>query len=629
MARDSIPSGPNFIHPEKPSAVGSRNSLARDGRDEYKESSYIVDEEVDKIINHIEAKLPPEVLEKLHVGASVKDLLHNYFNQSSQNMLNRYLTTVEDEMAKKYRDMLDREEFQNLNKYTPRGLPTLLDQIGGVDKFNSAEIEKSTIGIYGHLQEHILRETFSLETHTNSLLRQKVDVGAFIRGENSFSIAVCSIKDNFEKPDTVSDVVLAINVLDNELTYPIYHYQVLTEHLVKNVVSKQILGLVDREISKINENLVDEGQTELTQTEIVIEKIKAVEGYIESDEEKGAKAKQYEFISKEVYDALKGLGPEINKAGFDPLSVQGAIVKLVNEENLRNIGYNSAVNAITSILDYSKMAYQFIDNRKNFRELIIREYEDTNPFALPDEKYKIRLNYFDSLQLREQRTAYCQQLDELNSEIDKLWSVVEKVYSIEKSRQGFMDFNDVVNETLKKHSPDKKSWFAGNTESIIEEEEEKLWDEMSFVEPKLTEMEKLNETFSGRYRSLHKKLYTMTTKLNKIFKNNNPDERIICEQRLKFLHSKLIEFQSTFNPFHVAPGLVLSIAITTIKRKKTTMTGMSNVLNEFLAKVSTGFVDLDFVDHSKKLSHADSIEVSDRSFSSYEEDNLAGVADLT
>ena len=101
MARENIVKGPNYVHPEKPSAVGSRNSLNRNERDEYQEARIVIDEEVDKILNHIHAKLPPEVLEKLDVMGSVKSKLHNYFNQDFQNMLNRYLVTAEDEMNKK------------------------------------------------------------------------------------------------------------------------------------------------------------------------------------------------------------------------------------------------------------------------------------------------------------------------------------------------------------------------------------------------------------------------------------------------------------------------------------------------------------------------------------------------
>ena len=91
---EEIELGPEVFHPEIESAVGSRNSLARKGRLEYKESSVLIDEEVDKILNHISSKLPPEVLSKVDVMNGVKEKLHNYYNMSYQNMFNRYLTTA-------------------------------------------------------------------------------------------------------------------------------------------------------------------------------------------------------------------------------------------------------------------------------------------------------------------------------------------------------------------------------------------------------------------------------------------------------------------------------------------------------------------------------------------------------
>lgn len=114
--------GPNYFHPEKPSAVGSRNSLYREGRSEYQESETLVADEVEKITKHVAAKLPPEVLSKLDVMGGIKGKIHNYYNQTMQNMLNRYIVTAEDELAKKYRDLIDREEYQQLN-------PTLIEKI--------------------------------------------------------------------------------------------------------------------------------------------------------------------------------------------------------------------------------------------------------------------------------------------------------------------------------------------------------------------------------------------------------------------------------------------------------------------------------------------------------------------
>jgi len=82
MARDGIVKGPNTIHPEEPSAVGSRNSKNRESRDEYLEGKALIDEEVDKILNHIQAKLPPEVLEQV----DIMGLLQSRFPKYAQSL---------------------------------------------------------------------------------------------------------------------------------------------------------------------------------------------------------------------------------------------------------------------------------------------------------------------------------------------------------------------------------------------------------------------------------------------------------------------------------------------------------------------------------------------------------------
>ena len=123
-------------------------------------------------------------------------------------------------MVKKVRNFIDKEEMKSLARYTPKEIAALLDQVGGIDKFNTGEIEKSIVNMYGHLQGHIQRGVNDLENLTNSLLRQKTDVGAFIRGENAYSIVKCSFKDNTYKPKTVTDVKLSVNILDSELISP-------------------------------------------------------------------------------------------------------------------------------------------------------------------------------------------------------------------------------------------------------------------------------------------------------------------------------------------------------------------------------------------------------------------------
>ena len=133
--------------------MGSRNSLAQEFRDQQSEVDTVIKEEVDKVMNHIMTKVPRETLEKLDVMGGIKEKLYNYYNQNYQNMFNRYITTTEDEMVKKVRNFVDKEEMKTLARYTPRELATLLDQIGGMDKFNTGEIEKSMIHMFGHLKD--------------------------------------------------------------------------------------------------------------------------------------------------------------------------------------------------------------------------------------------------------------------------------------------------------------------------------------------------------------------------------------------------------------------------------------------------------------------------------------------
>jgi len=213
MSLAQFPKSPNIVHPEKPNAVGSRNSLAQEGRDKIQESSLILDETTDKVLNHIETKLPEEVLTKLDVMGGLREKLYGYINQTYVNMFNRYTVTMEDEFIKKIRDFVDKEEAKGLARYTPREMVELLDKIGGADKFNTGEIEKSMINMYGHLQGHIQRGMNDLENDTNSILRQKTDVGAFIRGENAYAILKCVFKNNEYRPKYVYDVKLSVNIL--------------------------------------------------------------------------------------------------------------------------------------------------------------------------------------------------------------------------------------------------------------------------------------------------------------------------------------------------------------------------------------------------------------------------------
>jgi hypothetical protein len=610
MANTDLPKSPNVFHPEKPSAVGSRNSLAQEYRDQQSEVNQLLEEETNKVIHHLTARLPKDVLERLDIMGGLKEKLYNYFNQNYQNMFNRYMVTSEDEMVKKVRNFIDQEETHVLARYSPNEIAKLLDAVGGADRFNTGEIEKSIVNMYGHLQGHVQRGVNELENLTNSLLRQKTDTGAFIRGENAYSIVKCAFKDNLEKPVTVTDVKLSINILDSELISPIFHYQVTMEYLIKDLLSKHIIDTIDKAVEKLKDERVDQGLEELTDSEILFTKVNKVEDQTDDDVE-NAKSKRYRVVAKHILETLSQLRAEIDPETFDQLNVRENLKKIIDIENIRNRGFNTAINSITSILDTSRMGYQYIENLKNGRELLIREYEETDTAKLPDERYQIKLKYLDNAQLIEERKAYDVQLKSFETEVQHAWDLLSVIYEDAKSA-GINDFNDLA----KKKKNRIKSAKEKNGEPLYEDID-KVWDEISFVKPAETEVERSSRTYLYEKDKIRAKIILMQEKMQAMYDYQYPIERRVIEDRLHFLEREYFRFDYMINPYHLQPGLILDVDITSVKRKKATLNAMANVLNEFLHGVSQGFQDAAFASFSRRRSTVR--EDINQSFGSVEE----------
>jgi hypothetical protein len=597
MGAIDLPKSPNVFHPEKPSAVGSRNSLAQEYRDQQNEVNQLLEEETNKVIHHLTAKLPKDVLERLDVMGGLKEKLYNYFNQNYQNMFNRYMVTAEDEMVKKVRNYIDKEETKVLSRYTPKEVADLLDQVGGGDKFNTGEIEKSLVNMYGHLQGHIQRGVNDLENLTNSLLRQKTDTGAFIRGENAYSIVKCAFKDNVVKPKTVTDVKLSVNILDSELISPIFHYQVTVEYLIKDLISKHLIDNIDKEIEKLKDERIDQGLEEFSDSEIIFNKIGKVENYTD-DKGDDPKSKRYALVAKALFERITDLRAEIDPENFDQQNVRENIKKIVDIENIRNRGFNTAINSITSILDTSKMGYQYIENLKNSRELLIREYEDTDFAHLPDERYQVRMRYYDNAQLIEERKAYDVQVKSFETEVLHLWDVLEVIYQGTKSPFKVTDYEDLA----KKHKSRIQKTIKDKTGEPLYEDIDKVWDELSFVRPAETEVERMNRTYIYEKDRIRQRIILMRQRLKDMYDYQYPIKRRVMEDRLDFLEREYYRFEYMINPYHIQPGLLLDVDITSIKRKKATLDAMANVLNEFLHGVSKGFQDAAFASFSRRRS---------------------------
>ena len=596
MAGD-LPKSPNVFHPTKPSAVGSRNSLAQEGRDQKSEYDQLINEEADSVLNVVQTKLPQEVLNELDVMGGLKEKVYNYYNQNYQNMFNRYIVTTEDEMVKKVRQFVDKEETKNLARYTPKEMAELLDQVGGADKFNTGEVEKSIVNMYGHLQGHIQRGVNDLENETNSLLRQKTDVGAFIRGENAYSVVKCSFKDNQFKPKTVTDVKLSINILDSELISPIFQYQSTVENIIKDQISKTITDMIDREIEAYQDQLVDEGNEELSDTELMFERIKRVPEFTD-DEKDDENSRRYTFMAKNLVEKIEGLRAEIDPEEFDPQNIRENIKRIIDIENIRNRGFNTAVNNLTSILDTSKMGYQYIENLKNARELIVREYEDVDPTRLPDERYQMKLKFYDNGQLENMRGAYDKQMEEYAREIGRVYDVSLVVY--EDSKKGFGAINDF--DDLNRKVAGKIKKVKEKSGDPIYEEQEKLWDEILELKAEDTAVERLNQTYLYEKDLLKKMLRAARDKVKMTFGYENPKVRVELDKRIDFLEKEFEGFDYAINPYHIQPGLILDVDITSIKRKRFVLNAMANVLNEFLNGVSKGFQDAAFASFKRRRS---------------------------
>jgi len=357
MAKGPFQEGPDIIHPEKASAVGSRYSVYREGRNEYAEAKLLIDEEVDKILNHVGTKLPPEVLEKLHVGGTVKDLLHSYFNQGLQNMYNRYLVSVEDEMGKKFSHMVDQQEYENLNQYAPREVSSLIDDIGGVETFNNASIEGSVVNVYESLQFHLQNGVAGLETKTQKILNGKLDIGALLNGNYTNLVLKSNFCDNPQKPETVNDVNLVLNMAESELIEPISHYQVASEVIIRNVLSDHILKIIETKIQEINDQMVEQKKGPLNKSEKVFEKIRQLETHFGFDDQ-NADSPQFNYMASKFLDAIRGVDTEIDFVDYDPLNIRENVQRIIEDENIRNRGYNAAVSSLIGILDDSHLGYQ-------------------------------------------------------------------------------------------------------------------------------------------------------------------------------------------------------------------------------------------------------------------------------
>jgi hypothetical protein len=358
-----------------------------------------------------------------------------------------------------------------------------------------------------------------------------------------------------------------------------------------------MIDTIDKLIEQIKDDRIDQGLEEFSDSEIIFNKLSKVETMTD-DEIDDPKSRRYTFMAKKLMDKIADLRAEIDPESYDALNIRENIKKIIDIENIRNRGFNTAINSLTSILDTSKMGYQYIENLKNGREVVIREYEDTDVANLPDERYGIKLRYFDNAQLIEDRKAYDVMIKSFETEIQHLWDVLEVIYQDKKSFFKVNDFDDLS----KKNKGRVRKTIKEKTGEPLYEDIAKVWDEISFIKAAETEVEKSNRTYIWEKDRIRNRIILMRNRMKKMYDYLYPIERRVMEDRLEWLEKEYYRFDYMINPYHLQPGLLLDVDITSIKRKKVTLDAMANVLNEFLHGVSKGFADAAFASFSRRRS---------------------------
>jgi hypothetical protein len=205
--------------------------------------------------------------------------------------------------------------------------------------------------------------------------------------------------------------------------------------------------------------------------------------------------------------------------------------------------------------------------------------------------------YYDNAKLIEEQKAFEVQVKSFEVEVAHLWDLLEEVYKDGKRFKGMTDFDDLSKSYKNKIAKSKEKSGDPLYENI-----EKAWDEISFVKAAETSLEEMNRTYIFEKDKVKRRFVIMEKRLQERYGYKYPIQRRVMEERLSKLKGQFDEFDYMINPYHIQPGLLLDLDITSIKRKKATLDGMANVLNEFLYGVSKGFQDAAFASFSRRRS---------------------------
>jgi len=391
---------------------------------------------------------------------------------------------------------------------------SLLESMGGVDRFNTGEIEKAAPGPVAQWEHP--------EAHANGMLTGRDGSAAFVNGENACDVLSCVFKDNACRPKTVTDVKLFLNIPEADLFPPVVRAKATALYLIGKIVCGHLLKGMDAEIAAV------------------------AEGNTAGDSSAGELARR--ILERCTEKAVPAPDPQ-DMAEEDML------------KSARRCAFDGAVGLFVSALADNGLSYQFMeklahedgsveDGSTLGGDICIREYEDTDPAALPDERFAVRIGYFDRARLDLERGAYDAAVESFDAGLGHFRDLLEVIYRDSKSVFRVNDFDDLArkNRNRARETPGAQAGGKGGT----------------------------CDRLQGRagLAQIRERMYTVRDYLN-------PAERRIAEERLAFLEKEQSRIECMTNPHRLRPGILLDVELSFVKRKKTTLNSMSGVLDEF------------------------------------------------
>ncbi|MCL2191151.1 MAG: hypothetical protein FWB79_04095 [Treponema sp.] len=379
---------------------------------------------------------------------------------------------------------------------TRREVGRLLDSMGGADGFNTGEIEKSGAAAFREPPE------------ARAVGAPKGDAAAFVPWENACHVLSCVFSDNAARPKTVTDLKLSLNISEYDLLSPAARHKATAMHLIGDLICGHLFGEIER---------------------------------VARDE------------AGQATDARELAGRILERCTENAVP---AVAEIALPEGACGRGFDAALGLLVSLLADRGLDYQFMERLADGDDVRIREYEDTDPDALPDERYTVRLRYFDRARLDFERGAYDAAVGAYDAAVGHFLDLLDVIYRDSKSVFRINDFDDLARKNGKRVKGEPVGRPA------------------------------VERCFRLRGRA---GLAQIRGRMDTVRESLNPAERRVSEERLAFLEREYARLERMADPHRIRPGILLDVEASSVKRKRTTLDSMSGVLDEFLKRLPDAF----------------------------------------